>query len=170
MPSQSHLLPISHPSLSHFSLTSHPFLTHHINHFTPISNPPLIYSSPISHQFLTHVSFISHLSLTHFSSISQPWSISHPSRTHISHSFLTKLTLVTRGLGLNLILVLFDLILYLHFFQNSEKIINVDLIAIFDLIFSKSFIQIYRVYHIEMVVTKWLWGVEESIILLNHGA
>ena len=28
----------------------------------------------------------------------------------------------------------------------------------------------YRVYHIEMVVTKWLWGVEESIILLNYGA
>ena len=28
----------------------------------------------------------------------------------------------------------------------------------------------YRVYHIELVVTKWLWGVEGSIILLNYGA
>ena len=28
----------------------------------------------------------------------------------------------------------------------------------------------YRVYHIEMDETKWLWGVEGSIILLNHGA
>ena len=29
---------------------------------------------------------------------------------------------------------------------------------------------IYRVYHIEMVETKWLWGLEESIILLNYDA
>jgi hypothetical protein len=29
---------------------------------------------------------------------------------------------------------------------------------------------IYRVYHIELVQTKWLWGVEGSIILLNYGA
>ena len=28
----------------------------------------------------------------------------------------------------------------------------------------------YRVYHIEMDETKWLWRVEESIILLNYGA
>ena len=28
----------------------------------------------------------------------------------------------------------------------------------------------YRVYHIELVKTKWLWGVEGSIILLNYGA
>ena len=28
----------------------------------------------------------------------------------------------------------------------------------------------YRVYHIEMDETKWLWGVEGSIILLNYGA
>ena len=27
----------------------------------------------------------------------------------------------------------------------------------------------YRVYHIEMDETKWLWGVEGSIILLNYG-
>ena len=27
----------------------------------------------------------------------------------------------------------------------------------------------YRVYHIELVQTKWLWGVEGSIILLNYG-
>ena len=29
---------------------------------------------------------------------------------------------------------------------------------------------IYRVYHIEMDKTKWLWGIERSIILLNYGA
>ena len=28
----------------------------------------------------------------------------------------------------------------------------------------------YRVYHIEMDETKWLWGIERSIILLNYGA
>ena len=29
---------------------------------------------------------------------------------------------------------------------------------------------VYRVYHIEMVVTKWPLGIEESMILLNYGA
>ena len=28
----------------------------------------------------------------------------------------------------------------------------------------------YRVYHIEMDETKWLWGIEGPIILLNYGA
>ena len=27
----------------------------------------------------------------------------------------------------------------------------------------------YRVYHIEMDETKWLWGVEGLILLLNYG-
>ena len=31
-------------------------------------------------------------------------------------------------------------------------------------------IVMYRVYHIEMDETKWLWGVEGEIILLNYGA
>ena len=31
-------------------------------------------------------------------------------------------------------------------------------------------ISTYRVYHIEMDETKWLRGIERSIILLNYGA
>ena len=30
-------------------------------------------------------------------------------------------------------------------------------------------LSLYRVYHIEMDETKWLWGVEGPIILLNYG-
>ena len=33
----------------------------------------------------------------------------------------------------------------------------------------KAIIHLYRVYHIEMDETKWLWRVEESMILLNYG-
>ena len=96
-----------------------------IIHFSSISHPPLVHSSPISYSSLTDFSPMSHPSLTYFSPISQP--------------FLTHFTSWTK-----FNLVLFDLISYLHFFQNFEKIINVDLIGKFDLIlllwiFPKSF-------------------------------
>ena len=102
---QAHLLPIfsPHPSLIHFSPTSRLFLTH----LSSIPHPSLTYFSLMSHRFLIHLSLISHPSRTHF--------------TSISHPFLTKFTLVSRGLGLNLISVLFDLILYLHFFSKLWK-------------------------------------------------
>ena len=32
------------------------------------------------------------------------------------------------------------------------------------------FFNLQGAYHIELVQTKWLWGVEGSIILLNYGA
>ena len=55
--------------------------------------------------------------------------------------------------------------------ETSAFILNLKLIYIIIFFQDKNHLLFEcRVYHIEMDETKWLWGVEGSIILLNYGS